>query len=264
METKVQDVCALMELLAPRELAVPWDNPGLMLGAPEQVVKKIMVSLDLNEEVADQALEQKVDMIITHHPLFMEGKKSLAVVDDKMAFIYRLIQGQVAVFSAHTNLDAACGGVNDVLVQLLELQEAEVFSGGAEDKAGIGRIGMLAKPLTLKGFAKKVKTALGAPQVTYVDAGLPVYKVAVVGGAGADFMQAAVVAGADTLVTGDVKYHGAKDALELGINLIDGTHQFTETPIVGHLAEALTTWATDEGRALTVVTASVAPTLQYI
>ena len=264
MKTTVKDVMDLMELIAPKSLAQKWDNVGLMLGNPEKSVKKIMVALDLSSRVAEEALEEKVDMIVTHHPVFFKPVTSLAEDNAKAAYICALIKNDIAVFSAHTNLDAAPGGVNDVLAEKLKLDEVEVLKCGDEDAAGLGRIGILKEPVITKNFAQKVKRALGADGVTYADAGQPCYKIAVIGGAGSDFIHEAIYAGADTLVTGDVKYHVAQDALNLGLNIIDAGHQFSESLIVKRLWEVFTEWSDDDKRNLEVVMASEEVVLSHI
>lgn len=264
MKTTVKDVCDLMELIAPKDLAQSWDNVGLMLGSLDASVKKIMIALDLSASVAEQALSENVDMIIVHHPVFFRPITTLATTSEKAEYICTLIKNDIAVFSAHTNLDAAPGGVNDVLAEKLSLKEVEVLKCGDEDVSGLGRIGMLNEPLTAMAFAKKVKKILGADGLAFLDAGQPCYKIAVIGGAGSDFMHEAIFAGADTLVTGDVKYHTAQEALSLGLNVIDAGHQFSESPIVKRLWEVFTTWQEDENRKIEIVMAEEEVVLSHI
>ena len=130
METKVSDICVFMNEFAPVAYAEKWDNPGLLLGHVEAPVHKIMVALDLMPEVAEQAIEEGVDMVVTHHPFYFSLPKTLAVTDTKMEMTYELIKHDIAVYAAHTNLDAAKGGVNDVLaadLPLGELQEGDLL-----------------------------------------------------------------------------------------------------------------------------------------
>lgn len=264
MKTTVKDVCVLMELLCPQSLAQEWDNVGLMVGSYDMPVKKIMTALDMSPQVAEQAVAAGADMIVTHHPLFFQPLKTLALTDAKLQFIYELIKHDIAVFSAHTNLDAAPGGVNDVLAERLSLHNVEVMPCAPEDTSGIGRVGILVRPITLAKLAQKVKRDLKADGVAYVDAGKPVYKVAVIGGGGSEFMQGALAAGADTLVTGDVKYHGAKEALLLGLNIVDGGHQFTERPVADRLMEVLSQWSEEEERGLEIIRAEESVVLCHL
>jgi len=264
MKTIVADICWTMNEIAPISLAESWDNAGLLVGKVDTPVKKIMLALDLSLEVAEQAIEAKVDMIITHHPMYFKLPKTLAVTDAKMECVYELIKHDIAVYASHTNLDAAVGGVNDVLAELLGLTQVVAIENPEHPEQGLGRIGVLAEPLTLEAFAKEVKAALGADGIAYVDAAKPVYKVAVVGGAGSDFIEAALEAGADTFVTGDLKYHVAQKALDQGINVIDAGHQFTEMPVVSKLEQVLKAWAEETKRTLEIVHAEEEQILRHL
>lgn len=263
MKTTVADLCLAMNVIAPVKYAEEWDNPGLLLGDTNAPVKKIMLALDLMPEVAQQAIDAKVDMIITHHPLYFKLPKTLAITDIKMYFMYELIKHNIAVYAAHTNLDAAVGGVNDVLAEVLGLKEVKALAEADKEQA-IPRIGMLSEPMEVVDFALQVKKALHASGVSYTDGGKPVYKVAVVGGGGFSYLEAALEAGADTLVTADVKFHGAQDALNMGMNLIDAGHQCTETPVLDKLEQVLTEWAATSKRNLEVLRAEEEQIITHI
>ena len=263
-ETTVTDICLFMNELAPVKYAESWDNPGLLLGHLAQHVHKIMVALDLSPEVAEQAIEQECDIIITHHPYYFSLPKTLAVTDTKMEVLYELIKHDIALYAAHTNLDAAKGGVNDVLAARLGLDEVTEIPRKDCPEQGLARIGFLDEPMALKEFAAKVRDDLGAEHLTYAGGDEPVYKVAVVGGSGADFMEDALAAGADTLVTGDLKYHVAQKALNLGLNVVDGTHQLTESPVVDKLEQVLQAWCEESGRHFAVIRAEEDRILQTV
>lgn len=264
METTVSDICVFMNEYASLTYAEKWDNPGLLLGHVEAPVHKIMVALDLMPEVAEQAIEEEVDLIITHHPYYFHLLSSLAVTDTKMEVMYELIKHDIAVYAAHTNLDAARGGVNDVLADRLGLNDVTEIPRKDCPEQGLARIGVLGEPMELKDFAAYVRDQLGAAHVTFAGGEEPVFKVAVVGGSGADFMDDAMAAGADTLVTGDVKYHVAQKALNMGLNLVDGTHQLTELPVIAHLEDVLTAWCQESGRHFEVIRAHEDLVLQSI
>lgn len=263
MKTTVADVCLAMNVIAPVAYAEKWDNPGLLVGDTNAPVKKIMLALDLMPEVVQQAVEAKVDMIITHHPAYFQLPKTLAITDIKMYFMYELIKHNIALYAAHTNLDAAVGGVNDVLAECLDLKEVKSLEIPGVEQA-IPRIGMLKEPMELEEFALKVKKALGAEGISYTDGGKQVYKVAVVGGGGMDFLQAAQEAGADTLVTADIKYHAAQEALNMGMNVIDGGHQDTETPVLAKLEQVLAAWAEDSKRTIEILRAEEEQIIRHI
>lgn len=263
-ETTVTDICLFMNQLAPVAYAESWDNPGLLLGHLAQHVHKILVALDLSPEVAEQAIEQECDIIITHHPYYFSLPKTLAVTDTKMEVLYELIKHDVALYAAHTNLDAAKGGVNDVLAARLGLEDVTEIPRKDCPEQGLARIGVLAEPMELNAFAAKVRDDLGAEHLTFAGGEEPVYKVAVVGGSGADFMEDALAAGADTLVTGDLKYHVAQKALNLGLNVVDGTHQLTESPVIDKLEQVLNTWRDESGRHFEVIRAEEERILQTV
>lgn len=248
MAATVDDIIKIMNGIAPPRLAENWDNVGFLVGRKDTEVKRILVALDLTPEALKQALEQKVQMIITHHPVIFKGLKKISDQDWQQEIILSCIENKIAVFSAHTNLDSAMGGVNDVLAELLEIQEPRVLVANEESEySGLGRIGFLEEPLELPEFLSRVKKALNIKNIVCADAGQKVHKVAVCGGAGADFIEEALLQGADTYVTGDVKYHDAQNAVFSGLNIVDGTHQATELVIVAHLADKIALRLTQQG-----------------
>ena len=234
MLATVNDLVELLEELMPSNLAEDWDNVGLMVGRKGKTVKRILLALDLSKEVVEQAIAQKIDMIITHHPAIFKKLKRVVDNDWQQDLLLTLMENGIAVYSAHTNLDCVSTGVNDVLAKLLKLEDADIL----DDSNGLGRIGCVEK-MTLTDYAKFVKTALKADYVIVGDAGKQVHKVAVCGGAGSDLIDLALAKGADTLVTGDVKYHSAQQAVFSGLNIIDAGHQPTELPVLDKLADRL-------------------------
>lgn len=234
MLATVNDLVELLEELMPSSLAEDWDNVGLMLGRRAKTVKKILLALDLTKEVVEQAIAQKTDLIITHHPAIFKKLKCVVDNDWQQDLLLTLAENGIAVYSAHTNLDCVSAGVNDVLAKLLKLEDIETL----DDSNGLGRIGTVAKA-SLADYALLVKEALRADYLAVGDAGRAVHKVAVCGGAGSDLIKIALAKGADTLVTGDVKYHSAQEAVFSGLNIIDAGHQPTELPVLDKLADRL-------------------------
>lgn len=234
MNTCVNDIIDLMEELAPKNLAESWDNVGLMLGRGSKPVKNILLALDITPEVAEQAIKLKADLIITHHPAIFTKLGSVTDSQWQQELLLTLAEHGIAVYSAHTNLDCAAGGVNDVLASRLKLQDTDIL----DDANGLGRIGVV-KETTLADFAEFVKKALKADYLAVGDAGKRVRRVAVCGGAGSDLIKLALAKGADTFVTGDVKYHSAQEAVFSGLNIIDAGHQPTELPVLEKLADRL-------------------------
>lgn len=234
MSVNVADIIKIMEEIAPPAMAEDWDNVGLMLGRRCKAVKKLLLALDITGEVVQQAIAQKADMIITHHPLIFRGLKRVTDNEWQQELLLTLAEKGIAVYSAHTNLDCVSSGVNDVLAKKLYLDSVDVL----DSDNGLGRIGVVSA-CSLHEFAAMVKKVLRADYVAVGDAGKQVHKVAVCGGAGSDLISLALLCGADTLVTGDIKYHEAQQAVFSGLNVIDAGHQPTELPVMDDLADRL-------------------------
>ena len=253
----------MMGEMVPARLAEEWDNVGLQAGRNEKEVKVILCALDFSAEVLEQASQLHADIIVTHHPAIFRGIKQLTDRDWHTALLLEAARKDIAVYSAHTNLDSVTGGVNDVLANLLELENVVGLSG-EDTLEGIGRIGNLKETLELNVFAERIKNALKLEHVTVVTAGRPVRKVAVCGGSGMDFLDCVVQAGADTYVTGDVKHHDAQEAQGKHINLIDATHQGTEQPVINELADRLALRLSREGYTAKVLVAKENKLMQII
>ncbi|HHW67311.1 MAG TPA: Nif3-like dinuclear metal center hexameric protein [Epulopiscium sp.] len=232
--------------LAPEYLAEEWDNVGLMIGDMDQEVKRILIALDAIPEVVNEAIAEKADLVITHHPFIFKPLKNIRKDHILGKCIYDLIQNNISVYSAHTNLDIAFGGTNDVLAQILELENISILSElefkgqDIEAKYGMGRIGTLKRSYTLDEFAKFVQDKLKLPNIRIVGASNHlVNKVALTTGSGMSYLQDAVNKKADVFITGDVKFHDAQRALQMGISLIDAGHYGTENLIVPVIKEHL-------------------------
>lgn len=250
----VRELYAYLEKQIPRTLSCDWDNDGLMCCPNDQKeVRRVLVALDVTAAVVECAIREQYDLIVSHHPLIFRPLKALATGECVSDKVIRLLLAGISVMSFHTRLDAVAGGVNDVLAKRLGLEHVEPFGTDGET---IGRIGSLSKPLTLSAFAHLVKRVTGAPYVQISDAGLPVHRVALLGGGGAGDLPAAMAAGADTYLTGELKHDQLTEAPERGVNLIMGGHFYTENPVCERLAELLR--ATDA--ALTVELMNSNPT----
>lgn len=233
-----QYVMSILEELAPKKLAEEWDNPGLLVGSPQQEVKKVLVCLDVTPRVVRKAVTLHADMIVAHHPLIFKPVKKVRTDLPLGNMLETLLTNKIAVYAAHTNLDIAKGGVNDVLAHSLGLQHVASFVlMDSEPGASLGRMGALPEPMEIDDFAKMVCASLPAEYVRVVKAGSQkVRKVAICSGSGSEFIDKASFWGADVYVTGDVRYHEALHAAEIGIHLIDAGHFPTEYPIVAPLA----------------------------
>lgn len=215
---------------APESGAMDWDNVGLLVGDPAAEVTRVLVALDATEVVADEAAVKGCELIVTHHPIMncrWLPVQSLREDTPQGRLLRKLTRANISVICMHTNLDVAEGGVNDVLARTLRLEDPGPF---LED--GLGRIGHLPAPMALRDFVVRVSEALGCNGVRYADAGKPVRRVAVGGGACGEYADAAAAAGCDTFVTADVGYHVFLDAAGKGVNLIDAGHFPTEDPVL--------------------------------
>lgn len=359
MKVKVGDIIAVMERNFPLFLVQEWDNVGLQLGSVQQPVNKILVALDLTSEVVQTAIAGNYNLIITHHPLLFRALKNINVDHFPGNLIAQLIKNDISLYSAHTNLDMAEKGINQLLAEKIGLEEIMPLSneeieplyklvvfvplthveevrkslhaagagqagnysecsfqtrGTGSFKPGtgtnpfsgkvgqleqveeirletvfherdldqvlqamyashpyeevaydllqlenggkiysIGRKGILNPELTIKALAEQIKSRLDISSIRIT--GNPdrkIKSVAVVSGSGASMIPVAARQKIDCLITGDVKYHEARDAEEMGMGIIDAGHQETEEFIITHLTELLQQECKRQGNEITV------------
>jgi len=224
------------------------DNVGFLVGRKDADASKILISLDITNDVISEAIELGAGLIVSHHPIIFFPLKSVTDGDTTGGKIVRMLSGGMSAICMHTNLDAARGGVNDALATAAGI----AGSGGAEagllseegrlptgEAYSYGRVGHLKCPVSLPEYMAMLKAALKTEGLRYYDAGREVQNVAVVGGSGGEELEKAVKAGCDTFVTADIKYHVFLEAKELGVNLIDGDHFCTENLAMAAIAERL-------------------------
>lgn len=241
--TVVADILNFIEKIAPSYIAAEWDNVGLLCGRSSQPVRKILVALDPFYTVCQEAVDIGADLIVTHHPVIF-GNALSAINEDSQTgrCLLLLAENKISAINAHTNLDMATGGVNDVLAATLGLENIQLVSPAGKyadgTPYGLLRCGYIDEQ-PISAFLAQVKSALRCDGLRYIDCGKTVCKVAVGGGACADCMYEAVAAGCDTFVTADIKYNQFRNAFELGINLIDAGHFHTETPTMPVLARII-------------------------
>lgn len=359
MPVKCQTIINYLDQLAPRNLAEQWDNVGLQIGDRTLEIKGILVALDLDPQVVEEALALGANLIITHHPVIFKPLNNIRADSPQGKMLLNIIKNDISVYCAHTNLDSAGQGVNQVLAELLRLENIKVLNpdkfenlfklvfyvpeshlepvrkaitvagagwiGNYSDctfavkgigtfkaaqgstpfigevgvleqtpefrletivtekqvnkvvkaavdahpyeeaaydvypltnrssQLGLGRLGDLPAPVSLKDFMDIVKNSLNISTVKYTgDSQALVHKIAVCGGSGASLIHKSVFSGADVLLTGDVKYHEAQEAKALGLNLIDAGHFATEYPIVMNLVALLAVHCSDEGYGISV------------
>lgn len=237
----VADILAFIETIAPPYMKESWDHVGLNCGRMDRPVTKILVALDPFTHVCEEAKDAGADLLITHHALLW-NPGFITDRDPQGRNTLFLIENGIAHINAHTNLDQAPGGVNDVLAQALGLENVEVLHPqGTDDHGrpwGLIHMGDTVEQ-SLETFLGAVKASLHCDGLRYVDGGKPVRKVAVGGGSCSGAMREVADADCDTFVTADVKYNGFWDAKDLGLNLIDAGHFHTENPVVAVLAKKI-------------------------
>lgn len=214
---KIKEIYDFLDFTAPFDTAEEWDNCGLAVGSLENDVTKILVALDVTEEVINEAVNIGAQLVVTHHPLIFTPVSS--VTADSL--LYKAVKSGVTFISSHTCLDKAIGGVNDCLARKVGLKN--VKTSEADSFLKIGET----SPCTAAEFAVKVKNALGG-KVTFTDNGKVLTKVAFCSGAGGDLVALAAESGADALLTGEAKHHEYLEAKRLGIALFGAGHFETE------------------------------------
>lgn len=239
---RVKDIYQYMNTIAPFATQMDFDNAGLLVGRSDACVERVLVALDITTEVIREAIELGAQLIVAHHPVIFHPLKAVADGDVTGEKVLSLAEHRIAAICAHTNLDAAQDGINDLLARRLGLTDIEQLHPDGVDEQGrpygIGRVGVrnTNEQLDTVAFARQVKAELNAAGVRCMDAGKPVCRVAVGGGSCGSMLHDAVAAGCDTFVTADVKYDVFLEAKELGINLLDAGHFATENVVVEPLA----------------------------
>lgn len=230
---KLSDFTAVMEQIAPRDLALSFDNPGLLIEPDHEDIVNVLVALDCTKAVAEEAIIWGADLVLTHHPLFFHPVKHMSYSDPATSAACMLIRNGIGLYSAHTNLDAAQDGVNETLCAMLGIRDASPFD------EGVGRVGALETPESLSSFAKRAETLLHTQVNVSGDLEAMVSRIAVMGGSGGDSIAPAAAQRAEVLLTGEVKHSDAIDAGTLGLSLIVAGHYETEAIVLAPLIKRL-------------------------
>lgn len=220
----VKDIIKFLEEKFPPGLAYDWDNVGLQIGDVDRQVKRIMVALDATTVIIDEAIEKGIDLIITHHPFIFSSFKSIDLTTPFGKNLQKLIKHDITIYAMHTNYDIAPGGMNDTLAEKMGLANVKPFAM-IDDAHGLGRIGELKSACDVDNLIKNLKRELHLTSVNFVQTNNSLIKrIAIIGGSGGKYIHEAKEIGADVLVTGDVTYHTAMDAKEIGLKMIDIAH----------------------------------------
>jgi dinuclear metal center YbgI/SA1388 family protein len=230
----MQPLLTYLESLFPLELAETWDNVGLLLGDPQREVRNILTCLTVTPEVVDEAIEEQVDVIVSHHPFPFQAVKRITTETPTGKMLWDLIGAKIAVYSPHTAHDNAESGINQQLAEMLKLTQVETLTLTA------GRIGLLPQPIAFAELVETVRQSLRLPHVQYIDSGkAQVLKIAIGCGAAGEFLEQAVAKGADVLLIGETRFHTYLEAKALGVSLILPGHYASERFAMERLAERI-------------------------
>ena len=238
MLLKVKTIEHIMQQFAPTALKEDYDNVGLMVGDCDAQVTKILIALDCTMEIIREAVDSGCNFILTHHPLLFIKPKTITTETLVGRKVVEIIKNGINVYASHTNLDSVEGGLNDIATEILGFNKYEIIESSTKIDslkcaAGIGRLVRLDEPMTLSSLCENVKKTYNAEFIRYVGAGSDLIKtIAIINGSGEDYFDESIKLGADCIITGDTKYHGACDLAEENISLIDAGHFATEwTPL---------------------------------
>ncbi|MGY1682624.1 Nif3-like dinuclear metal center hexameric protein [Geodermatophilus sp. SYSU D01176] len=245
MTVTLGEVVAALEARYDPALAEDWDAVGLVCGDPDEPVERVLFAVDPVAAVVDEVVQTGAQLLVTHHPLFLTAVHGVPADDPKGRLVHRLVRARAGLFVAHTNADRAPGsGVNDALAAALGLTgTAPLLPAATDPRAGLGRVGRLERPVTLAEFAELVATALPETVGGVRAAGDPgrrIETVAVCGGSGGSLLPAAADAGADVLLTSDLRHHPVSESQEVpGPAVCDVAHFASEWPWLPVAADVL-------------------------
>lgn len=226
----LQHIIDIIESVAPLRWQEEWDNSGLQVGNRNAEIKKVLLATDITESVVREAIDLHCDLIISHHPLLFHGLKQVCGQTPQARCVETAIRHNIAIYSSHTAMDSWLNGVSGRMAEKIGITNYRVLEpvGENEEQHGLGVIGQLPKPMSITELLAQVKSAFDAPMLRYVPGPTDTIRtVALCGGAGAEFAQAAINQGAEAFITADVKYHDFLDAAGT-IALIDMDHWVSE------------------------------------
>lgn len=205
----LREIIDIIESVAPRGQQEAWDNSGLQVGDSSREISSVLLTVDVSEQVVREAIKEGCDLIISHHPLLFHGLKHLTGSTPQERCVALAVKHDIAVYSAHTSLDNALRGVSGRMAEKIGISEYRILVPQADNnRVGLGVIGELPVALPLQAWLEHVRKVFGATYVRYTTGRTElIRRVALCGGAGAEFMQEAITAGADTYLSADMKYH---------------------------------------------------------
>jgi dinuclear metal center YbgI/SA1388 family protein len=239
----IGEIVERLEGLAPPELAEEWDNVGLLVGAPDWPATRILTCLTVTPATVAEAVAERVELIVSHHPLPFHPLKSITSATTAGQLLLELIGARIGVYSPHTAFDSAQAGINQHLAIGLGLQQIEPLvpsANPAEADVGAGRVGHVAEGLSLLELAGRVKSFLGLEAVRIVGGDDQIVRqVAIACGSGGSLLSTAILCGCDALVTGEIGFHACLEAEARGVRLVLAGHFASERFALLSLADYL-------------------------
>lgn len=227
---KIREIIDIIEKAVPSEIQEEWDNSGIQIFASEGNIRRILVAMEINNDVVIEAQSLNAGLIVTHHPLIFRALSSVSIRNVTGQYIVDLIKSGISVYSTHTPFDKVEGGNNDWLAAKLGLSNITSFISGDGNQM-IGRVGDFLCEITLGELADSISRKLSVPVEQLRTVGEKselIRRVGICTGSGADLADLALENACDLLITGDVKYHDAQNAKSKGLCLIDAGHYGTE------------------------------------
>lgn len=238
MMTSVNKIFKIIDQIAPFDTADSWDNVGLLVGNENQVVNRILIALDISEEVIQEAIEEGFDLIITHHPIIFNPLKKITNDDRIGQILIDAIQNDIAIIAVHTNLDKAfASGINRYLADSFELNQLQILIPEGENyDYGHGIVGNFEKTVEFDEFISKVKNIfqINHISVSNVSKDKNIRKVVIASGASSDFINIALSTQADVFITSDLKYHECQTVIGTQLALVDVGHFESESIYLPH------------------------------
>lgn len=236
-----REIIALLQEQSPEAFACDWDNVGLLVGDSHQEIKKVYIALDATDETVSEAVEEKADLLLTHHPMIFKGLKKVNTDDFIGRRVVKLIQNNISCYAMHTNFDIK--GMANLAAERMELSDCEVLDitcVEGEEAEGIGRAGMLPEEMALEDCISRVKQAFVVDTVkVFGDLKKTVRKAAICPGSGKSVISHALHAGAQVLITGDIDHHEGIDASDQGLAIIDAGHYGLEKLFIPYMVTYL-------------------------
>lgn len=235
MSVKGKEIIDLIEDMAPVETQEEWDNSGLQIGDINKEIEGLLLVMDITDKSVQYAKRNGLNMIIAHHPFLFTELKTIDFSTYKGKLIKEIIESDILIYSAHTNLDKAELGVNRVLAEKLDLTGIEKFSDYYEDE-----IGLFGKAdYTFKELLEKIKLLGNKNPNIFGEIPESFSKIGVIGGSGSFGIPIAKNLGCDILITSDIKHHDGQLAYEEYICVIDIGHFYSEFPVLSKLEEII-------------------------